>query len=79
MLTDEPGVVAQVASALGDQRVNIATFIQQDPHEEHNALPVGMTTHRASESAMTAALKAVHQLNGVVEEPFLLRIENLEG
>ncbi len=79
MLQDEPGVLAQVAAALGDQGVSIASFIQQDPHAEHQAIPVVMTTHCASESAVLAALKVVHQLDGVVEEPFLLRIEELEG
>ncbi|MCA9433270.1 MAG: homoserine dehydrogenase, partial [Candidatus Omnitrophica bacterium] len=79
MLKDEPGVLAQVAAALGEQRVSIASFIQEDPHAEHQALPVVMTTHRATESSMVAALDVVHKLEGVVEEPFLLRIEELEG
>lgn len=79
MLKDEPGVLAQVAAALGDHRVSIASFIQQDPHEQHPAIPVVMTTHRAPESAMIDALAVVQRLDGVVEAPFLLRIEELRG
>lgn len=75
---DRPGVVAQVTAVLADQSISIASFIQKERREPHEAVPIVLTTHEASESAMELAVEKIATLDSVVERPFLIRIENLQ-
>jgi homoserine dehydrogenase len=75
---DRPGVLGEVAKVFGDHSLSIASVIQKDPHRPHQVLPIVITTHTASESAMMEAIGKIRALEGVAEEPFLLRIEDLD-
>ena len=79
IVLDRPGVLARVTKALGNHSISISSFIQKDPHHPHQAVPVVVTTHVAAESAMDRALAEIRELEEVVEEPFLLRIEALDS
>jgi homoserine dehydrogenase len=79
IVLDRPGVLARVTNALGNHSISISSFIQKDPHQPHQAVPIVITTHIAAESAMGLALEEIRELDDVVEEPFLLRIEELDS
>jgi homoserine dehydrogenase len=78
ILEDRPGILAQIAKALGDRSISIASLTQRDPHHPHYAVPVVMTTHPAPEKDMVSALQAISNMEGVREDPYLLRIESFE-
>lgn len=75
---DRPGVVAEVATALAQESISIASFIQKERREAHEAVPIVMTTHEALKSAMDRAIERIATLESVVERPFLVRIEDFQ-
>jgi len=76
---DQPGVLASVTKVLGDHSISISSFIQKDPHKPHQTVPIVITTHVAPEKSVVQALKEIEKLEEVAEEPFLLRIEDLDS
>ncbi len=76
MVIDRPGVMADVTAALRDERVSVEALIQRgrDPDE---VVPVVLTTHDTEEAAMRRALAVIGQLEPVLEEPRMIRIEQL--
>ncbi len=75
-VSDEPGVMAKLAGALGDHRVSIEQIVQ-DPDVATTAggATVVMVTHRAREGAVQAALGSLAGQAFLVRPPLLLRIE----
>jgi homoserine dehydrogenase len=70
-VADQPGVLAQLAGILGEHGVSIQEMVQQgDP----TPVPVVMTTHRAKESQMQAALQRINGLPVVAQPTRLIRI-----
>ena len=76
MVVDRPGVIADVAAALRDERVSMEAMIQRGRAPDET-VPVVMTTHEAEEAAMRRALAAIETLSTVREPPRMIRIENL--
>ncbi len=76
MLVDKPGVFADIASALKDHQVSMESVLQRtrDPGE---AVPVVMTLHETEEAGVLGALKEIAAIKAVVEQPRMIRIENL--
>ena len=74
MLVDQPGVFADVATALRDHEVSMESLLQRmrDPGE---AVPVVITTHETPEAGMLAALESIEALDTVTEKPCMIRIE----
>ena len=72
-VSDEPGVLAQVATAMAAKQVSIASVIQS-AHEPAGAASLVLTTHRSDERAMRATLARLARLRCVLERPLLLRI-----
>ncbi|MEM8875220.1 MAG: homoserine dehydrogenase [Planctomycetota bacterium] len=69
---DEPGVMSQIAAALGSQGISLSGVMQ---HEAHDAtVPIIVTTHAAEESAIDRALQAIDALDAVQGQPVKLRI-----
>ncbi|HEY2789302.1 MAG TPA: homoserine dehydrogenase [Gaiellales bacterium] len=72
---DEPGVLAQVAQALGDRGVSVAQVVQHSGAGVH----IVILTHRAREGSVRAAARAVAGLgfsrSGPVVLPVLVRSE----
>jgi homoserine dehydrogenase len=75
-VADQPGVIADVAAALRDERVSIEAVLQRARHPVE-AVPVVMVTHETEEAAMTRALARIAALGTVVEPPRMIRIEPL--
>lgn len=74
MVLDRPGVIADVAAALRDERVSMESFLQRGRSPEE-AVPVVLTTHDTEESAMLRALRAIESFDAVLEPPRMIRIE----
>ncbi|MFN3075405.1 MAG: homoserine dehydrogenase [Alphaproteobacteria bacterium] len=76
MVVDRPGVFADVATTLSDEKVSMESILQRrrDPGE---CVPVVMTVHDTDEAAMERALGRIARLGAVVEPPRRIRIEAL--
>jgi homoserine dehydrogenase len=74
MAQDQPGVLAQVAGALGRHRISIASVIQKE-RSGVSAVPVVMMTHEAREQDMRAALAEIDRLGVVAGHTVMLRVE----
>ncbi len=74
MVTDRPGVIADVAAILRDQGVSLESLLQhgRSPAE---AVPVILVTHEVREHAMRGALGRIAALETVLETPAFIRIE----
>ncbi len=73
MVWDKPGVIANVAGALGRHGVSLESVLQRgrDPGE---VVPVVMVLHECEERAIRASLSEIEQLDSVAEKPTLIRI-----
>ncbi len=76
MVKDQPGVIADLAAAFGNEQVSIESLLQhgQSPTE---AVPVVLTTHQTEEDRMQRAMAVIGDIEAVVEAPRLIRIEAL--
>jgi homoserine dehydrogenase len=77
MVSDQPGVIADVAAALRDQAVSMEQMLQRGRAPAGEAVPVVITTHETEEAAMLRAVRKIGALDTVLEPPCLIRIENL--
>lgn len=73
---DRPGVIADVAAALRDERISMAAMIQRGRSPD-NIVPVVLMTHATEEAAMTRALARIGKFEAVVQPPRMIRIEAL--
>ncbi|MEM6812516.1 MAG: homoserine dehydrogenase [Pseudomonadota bacterium] len=73
---DETGVIAQITDKLGHSDVSIDSFIQRG-HEDDGSASVFILTHETVFSNARNALKAVEELDCVIDKPLLLRIEKI--
>jgi len=75
-VSDEPGVLAQIAAVLGERRISIASVIQKEagaaPHT-----PVVLVTHAAPEKALQEAVAEIDGMAFVGAPTVRLRIEDL--
>jgi homoserine dehydrogenase len=55
---DEPGVMAHVSRALGEQGISLSAILQRES-DESKLVPVVITTHLAQEGAIRKALKEI--------------------
>ena len=74
-VTDAPGVLAQIAGALGDHGVSIAAMNQKEADASENTAELVVMTHRAREGAMQDALRAIQTLRVVAHVSAFLRVE----
>ena len=74
MVTDRPGVIADVAAILRDHGISLESLLQhgRSPQE---AVPVVLVTHEVREEPMLAAMARIAALPAVLEPPALIRIE----
>jgi homoserine dehydrogenase len=69
MALDQPGILAKVASALGRRGISISSLLQREPDQHRNGtkgVPVVITTYKARDGDLTAALAEVNDLKEVV-------------
>lgn len=73
---DEPGVLADITSCLGEDNISIDSFIQRG-HDEDGTASVVIVTHHAPCKTVKKAIAAVEKLPCVLDKPVLLRIEDI--
>ena len=74
MVRDLPGVFADVAAALRDERVSMEAVLQR-ARAPGESVPVVMTIHDTEEAAMMRAIDRIARIGTVVEPPRVIRIE----
>ena len=75
-LVDKPGALAKVAHVLGDAGISIDRMRQYD-HEDPNAAPVLIVTHKTTRSALDQAIAALPATGVVTGQPVAIRIEKV--
>jgi homoserine dehydrogenase len=73
---DRPGVLAQIAGALGDHEIGIESLLQQGRGGAAESVPVLVLTHPAREAAIRSALDEIDRLPDVTAPTRLIRIED---
>jgi homoserine dehydrogenase len=74
MVTDQPGVMADVTAILRDQGISLESMLQHG-RKPGEAVPIVLVTHETSEAKVAAALVQLAALPAVLEQPALIRIE----
>ena len=75
---DQPGVLAAIATALGNEGVSISSVIQYDPEVtggEDGTAELVLTPHRAPGRAFNAALTVIREMDAVLEIGNVLPME----
>ena len=75
-VVDRAGVLAQIASILGELNISIASVIQKDTDVTSQSAEIVVTTHPAREDAMQESLKRIERLEDVREISNLVRVED---
>ena len=67
LVEDRPGALADVARALADHQISIASVIQHEAMEDHQgqAVPLVIMTHYAPTGKFREALEMINQFKGV--------------
>ena len=76
-VTDRPGVMAKIATILGDSNIGISSVIQPEGHVGE-IVPLILMSHDATNAAMQKALKKIAKLPVVKGTPGMIRVENFE-
>jgi homoserine dehydrogenase len=74
-VADQPGVLAQITSVLGEQGISIASIIQKEVNDEARSAEIVIVTHSALEGAVSTALSLLRNLPVVNEIGSAIRIE----
>ncbi|NLC28590.1 MAG: homoserine dehydrogenase [Campylobacteraceae bacterium] len=72
---DEKGVLAKIASTLGDCDISIDSFLQKPEAYSHDKVTLLFATHTCKEKNAKAALAKIGALNFVIDAPHMIRIE----
>ncbi len=75
-VTDQPGVLAQIARSFGEHGVSIASVIQQETDEAAQTAELVVMTHVAQEEAVQKTMKEVADLPVVKGIGNFLRVES---
>jgi homoserine dehydrogenase len=76
---DRPGVLAQIATVFGENKISIASAIQPESDEQTKTAEIVIMTHPAQEKAMQKALHELKKLDAVKEISNFVRVEEIEG
>ncbi|MDT8385549.1 MAG: homoserine dehydrogenase [Gammaproteobacteria bacterium] len=74
---DKPGVLARVASILGDSGISIEAIMQKESLGDAPATII-LLTHRVNEGNMNTAIAAIEQLDTVIGALTRIRLETLK-
>ena len=75
-VVDKPGALAQIANILGNHDIGILSMLQPEDHPEGSA-PVALTLHFAPFGVMQDALAKIAELDCVLDEPVMMRVEEI--
>ncbi len=71
---DKPGVLAKIATILGENSISIDTFLQRSTKKESATLLC--STHKANERDIQKAIKDIENLDFIKEKVAMIRIES---
>ncbi|MDD2795115.1 homoserine dehydrogenase [Acidocella sp.] len=74
MVTDQPGVLADVTAILREHGISLESMLQHG-RKPGEAVPIVLVTHDTVEAAISAAIARIAKLDCVQEPPALIRIE----
>jgi len=74
-VADQPGVLAQIATALAEANIGILSVIQPESHDE-GAVPLVLMIHDAPFAAMQSAIDRIAALGCVKDRPTYLHVES---
>ena len=72
---DRPGVLSKISGVLGKNGISIASVIQKG-RGVSEAVPVVMMTHEARERNVRKALRAIDQMDVILDKTMLIRVED---
>ncbi|UCD70659.1 MAG: homoserine dehydrogenase [Syntrophobacterales bacterium] len=72
---DRPGVLSKISGVLGKNEISIASVIQKG-RGVSEAVPVVMMTHEARERNVRKALREIDQMDVILNETMLIRVED---
>ena len=75
VVADRAGVLAQIATALGDEDISIASVLQKDADPETQSAEIVIMTHPAREASVQQAILSIGQLEPVRRVGNIIRIE----
>ncbi len=73
-VSDQPGVLAQIARVLGDGQISIASVLQKDSDAETQSAEIVIMTHPAREASVQQALDSIDKLPSVRRVSNMIRI-----
>jgi homoserine dehydrogenase len=76
---DRPGVLAEVASILGERGISIEAVVQKQPLPGEEWVSLILLTHRVREGRMNEALARIEDLAGIWGNVNRIRVESLSG
>ena len=78
-VTDKPGVMAEVASILGDAGISIEAILQKEPPAGVDQASIILLTHVVQEGRMNAAIGKIAALDSVHGDIMRIRLEHLDA
>lgn len=76
---DQPGVLAEVASILGERGISIEAVVQREPLPGEKHVALIMLTQQVLEGKMNEAIARIEDLNVISGRVTRLRVEQLDG
>jgi homoserine dehydrogenase len=73
LVSDRPGIVAEITGALARERINIRAIVQKPGYPSH-ALPFVVTVEPCKASALKRALTSIGHMDCLLEEPLNLQM-----
>ena len=77
-VVDQAGVFADIGSVFRDHSISMESILQRD-HDSDGNVHVVIVTHDVRESALRAALTSLEAHDAMVENPHVIRIEDVGG
>jgi homoserine dehydrogenase len=74
IVTDRPGVLAEITAAMRDAGVSIESLIQQGKPDEGGDVLVAIVTHEGPESAVAEALRLLEGSPSLTEPPLVMQL-----
>jgi homoserine dehydrogenase len=76
---DRPGVLAEVATILGDAGISIEAVVQPEPPRGASQAKLIMLSHPVRERQMNIALERIEALDSISGKVTRIRVEQLDG
>ena len=75
---DEPGVLAEITTILGNSHISVEAFIQKQPKEGEKKVDIILLTQRVNEGDMNKALAQIEALTVTCSHVVKIRVETLK-